>query len=99
LTSANAGACCAAKNWQKLVRPQDVGLCHRPSRTLSAPSALGSPPGNTDNANNPPPGVDGFNNGFGNGNQNPPGNSEFNNNAENATPQRNNPSGSPNSKN
>jgi hypothetical protein len=96
LTSANSGACCAAKNWRQLVRPQDIGQCRRPSQTLSSPRSLGSPPGTNDDS--PPPGtVRGRNNGFGNGNQDPPGKSGPHNNAENAHPSRSNPSGSPNS--
>jgi hypothetical protein len=101
LTAANAEACCAA-NLRSTLRPQDQALCrsqlNRP--VASPPAALGSPPGTktTDDPNNPStPGVtDGQNNGFGNGDQNAPGGSLPNNNAENAHPNRADPSKSGN---
>jgi hypothetical protein len=105
LSSSNADACCAAANWQKLVRPQDASICKRRTQTLtsSPPAAVGSPPDTTTppGTTNPPGTDTGFNNGFGNGNQSAPGGSLPNNNAENANngTGRNNPSGSPNSGN
>jgi hypothetical protein len=100
LTSANHARCCTAANWQTLVRPQDATLCRRPNQSLtSAARSFGSSSNNPDNPNNPPPGGKGFNNGYGNGDQDPPGKSGPRNNAENANPQNNNPSNSPNSAN
>jgi hypothetical protein len=107
LTGKNAAVCCAAANWNTVVRSVDQDICRKqrlgqPLGAMGESGTPANPPGtpNPPDTSSPPETADkGINNGFGNGDQDAPGNSLGNNNAENDAGGRGNPSGSPNSTN
>src|SRR5437868_3558093 len=103
LSSDNAGDCCAAANWKKLVRSADRAICLNIRRgeplskalsaSVNAAQPPATPPGGTNNPPADPPGTTakGINNGFGNGDQDAPGSSKPHNNAENDSDSRTSP--------